>query len=165
MFKRILVPTDGSKLAEQAAHAAVELAKYMGAGVVGFVSPPPYKMRVIEDAVFAPGTLSEADFNKAVKRTTKKYLGAIEKMAREAGVEYEGYCLTREQPALGIVEAADYKLCDLICMGSHGRSGLVQIFLGSVTTKVLSMCTLPVLVHRVTRPSPKKAKRGALKSR
>ena len=68
MFKRILVPTDGSRLSQQAARAVVELARNLSADVVGFVATPEDKMRVIEDAVFAPGTLSEADFSKAVKR-------------------------------------------------------------------------------------------------
>ncbi len=68
MFKRILVPTDGSRLSQQAARAVVELARNLSADVVGFVATPEDKMRVIEDAVFAPGTFSEADFSKAVKR-------------------------------------------------------------------------------------------------
>lgn len=48
--------------------AAIELARNLRADVVGFVATPEYKMHVIKDAVFAPGTLSEADFSKAVKR-------------------------------------------------------------------------------------------------
>ena len=149
MFKKILVPTDGSGLSRQSAQAAVELARNLGAEVTGFVATPEYKMRIIEDAVFAPGTLSEADFNKAVNRSTKKYLGEIEKMAQEAGVAFGGVAATHAQPAVAIVDAADRSACDLIFMGSHGRSSIAQIFLGGVTTKVLMLSALPVMVFRL----------------
>jgi len=159
MFKKILVPTDGSRLSRQSAQAAVELARNLGAEVVGFVATPTFKMRIIDDAVFAPGTLSEADFSKAVKRNTKKFLGEIEKTARAAGVAFSGASATSEQPAAAIVDAAERYACDLIFMGSHGRSSVVQIFLGGVTTRVLSLSPLPVMVFRSGKP--KSAKRRA----
>lgn len=149
MYKRILVPTDGSKLAEDAAGAAIGLAKSMGATIVGFYALPSYEESTYETVAISPGWIPEEEFNKINERAGKKYLAAIEKMAKAAGVAYESYTLMRSHPALAIVDAADDKRCDLICMGSHGRGGLAQVFLGSVTTKVLSMCSLPVLVHRV----------------
>ena len=154
MFKKILVPADGSRLSRQSAKAAVELARNFVAGVVGFVATTEYKMRVIEDAAFAPGTLSEADFTKAVKRSTKKFLGEIEQLTRDAGVSFSGVSVTSEQPAGAIVDAADRNACDLIFIGSHGRSSIVQIFLGGVTTKVLSLSSLPVMVFRPQKPKP-----------
>lgn len=154
MFKKILVPTDGSRLSQQSAKAAVELARSLGAGVVGFVATPEYKMRVIEDAVFAPGTLSEPDFTKAVKRSAKNFLGEIEQLARDAGVSFSGASVTSEHPAGAIIDAASRNACDLIFMGSHGRSSIVQIFLGGVTTKVLSLSSLPVMVFRAQKPKP-----------
>ena len=154
MFKKILVPTDGSRLSEQSAKAAIQLARDLGAEVVGLVAEPEYRMRVIEDALFAPGTLSEADFNKAVKRSTKKFLGAIEKLAQAAGVRYYGESLASEQPAVAIVNAAGRNACDLIFMGSHGRSSVAQVFLGGVTTRVLSLSSIPVLVFRPGRSKP-----------
>lgn len=158
MFKRILVPTDGSRLSQQSAQAAIELARQLGAEVVGFVATPEYRMRVIEDAVFAPGTLSEADFTRAVKRSTKKFLGAIENLARAAGVPFRGESLTSEQPAVAIVDVADRSASDLIFMGSHGRSSVAQVFLGGVTTRVLSLTSLPVMVFRpgTTRPAARR---------
>lgn len=164
MYKRILVPTDGSELAEDAARAAVAVAKSMSASIVGFYAPPSYEESTYETVVISPGWVTEKEFNKLNKRATKKYLGAIEKMAIAAGVPYESYSLTRTHPAIAIVEAANDKSCDLICIGSHGRGALVQIFLGSVTTKVLSMCTLPVLVHRKGAPKSR-TKSAARKSR
>jgi nucleotide-binding universal stress UspA family protein len=148
MFKRILVPTDGSKLAEEAANGAVALAQSVGASIVGFYAMPTYDETAYETVVISPGWIPEEEFHKLHDRAAKKYLGAIEKIAKAAGVRCESYTRSTAHPAVAIVEAAKEKQCDLICMGSHGRGGLEQVFLGSVTTKVLSMCDIPVLVHR-----------------
>ena len=153
MFKRILVPADGSKLSRESAGAAVLLARDLGAEIVAFIATPEFKMRVIEDAAFAPGTLSEIDFNKAVKRNTKTYLGEIKLMAEAKGVPFSGVSVTSGKPAEAIVEATRQYQCDLIFMGSHGRTNIVQLFLGGVTTKVLSLSSVPVMVFR----SPKKS--------
>ena len=56
-----------------------------------------------------------------------------------------------DSAALKIVEVAEQHDCDLIFMGSHGRSGLGQLLLGSVTNKVLSHTLKPVLVHRLIK--------------
>ena len=87
-------------------------------------------------------------FGKMFTINSQKYLAALEKMAVEAGIPYESQTLTAQSAALAIVDAAKDKGCDLIFMGSHGLGALAQVFLGSVTTKVLSLCSLPVLVHR-----------------
>lgn len=84
----------------------------------------------------------------AKQSNAKKYLGEIEKMAQDAGVPFSGVSVTSEHPAVAIVDAADRHACDLIFMGSHGRSSIAQIFLGGVTTKVLSLSSLPVMVFR-----------------
>ena len=56
-----------------------------------------------------------------------------------------------DSAALKIVEVAEQHDCDLIFMGSHGRSGWGQLLLGSVTNKVLSHTQKPVLVHRLIK--------------
>ncbi len=160
MFTRILVPIDGSKLSKESAIAAVSLARNLGAEIVAFVVTPVYKMRVIEDAAFAPGTLSEVDFNRAVKRSSKTYLGEIQTMAEARGIVFTAAQVSSDKIAPAIIEAAEKHGCDLIFIGSHGRSNLVQIFLGGVTTKVLSLSSIPVMVYRSPK---KKAKRAAAK--
>ena len=57
--------------------------------------------------------------------------------------------VTNFNVADGIVDAAQTHGCDLIFMGSHGRSGLSRLLLGSVTAKVLSLAHVAVLVYRV----------------
>ncbi len=145
MFKKILIPTDGSPLSTESAVAAMALAKALSASVVGFYACPPYRLQPFEDF---PGISPENEFDERCKRNAENFLGALAEIARESGVKFVGHTLTTEQPAVGIVEAANNTLCDLICIGSHGYGGLTQLFLGSVTTKVLSLCDIPVLVYR-----------------
>lgn len=93
-------------------------------------------MRVIEDAAFAPGTLSESDFTKAVKRNTKKYLGEIEQMAKVLAVPFSGVPVTSENPAQAIVDAAAQYGCGLLCTRPHRRGAITQLLLSGVATWV-----------------------------
>ena len=68
--------------------------------------------------------------------------------AEAAGAAYESYWMISLAPWEAIVEAARKKKCDLIFMGSHGRTGLAGIVLGSTTMKVLTHTKVPVLVTR-----------------
>jgi nucleotide-binding universal stress UspA family protein len=63
-----------------------------------------------------------------------------------AGVRCHGETIEGMQPWEAIIEYAQKKGCDLIVMGSHGRSGLASLFLGSETDDVLKHTKLPVLV-------------------
>jgi nucleotide-binding universal stress UspA family protein len=148
MFKRILVPTDGSKQAEIAAQAAVDLAALSGGSVVALHVVPSYDDAAYRTVALSPGWVTEKEFDKLNQRAAKKFLGNVEKLAQAAGVSYDGCTVKGIHTANAIVEIAESKGCDLICMGSHGRGGLAQFLLGSVTSKVLSLCSLPVLVHR-----------------
>lgn len=68
--------------------------------------------------------------------------------ARAAGVACETVTVAHEHPYKAIIETADARACDLIVMASHGRHGIAALVLGSETVKVLTHCTVPVLVHR-----------------
>ena len=151
MFKKFLIATDGSKLAEDAARGAIELAKASGAEVVGFFATPTYNLPIYNDMSFAPVMALESDFNKHTERLAKKYLGMLDALAKAAGVPFTGQFAASDQPALAIIEAARSQHCDMICMGSHGHGRVAQMLLGSVAAKVLSLCDIPVLVHRTRK--------------
>jgi nucleotide-binding universal stress UspA family protein len=72
----------------------------------------------------------------------------VTKAAKAAGIKAEVVAIAGDRPHEAIIKIAKRKKCDLIIMGSHGRSGVTGILLGSVTQKVLSHSTLPVLVLR-----------------
>ena len=147
MYRKILIPTDGSPISRKAVKHGIALAKQIGAKVVGFFSPEDYRVMLYSQFV-PPVVVTEEEFQAQAKRMAEKRLGFVEKSAKAAGVPYEGYYLPSIAAWQAIIDAATRKKCDLICMGSHGRSGLAGVVLGSQTTKVLTHSKIPVLVTR-----------------
>lgn len=145
MFKRILLPTDGSALSKRTIKKGLQFAKSHGASVVGFFSPEDYQTVLYSEYV-PPNLLSRKEFEAYAKTVAQKHLGFIERSARAAGVPYEGCYAASVTPWSAIIDTAKRRKCDLILMGSHGRSGLSGLLLGSQTTKVLTHTKIPVLV-------------------
>jgi|SRR5689334_20657421 nucleotide-binding universal stress UspA family protein len=147
MYKRILIPTDGSSVSRKAVKQGVDFAKSVGAKVVGFFSPEDY--RAIMYTEYMPAAmLSQEEFEAQAKKAAEKQLAFMQKTAATAQVPYESYWMISVAPWEAIIEAAKKKKCDLIFMGSHGRTGLASIVLGSTTVKVLTHSKVPVLVTR-----------------
>ena len=149
MFKKILIPTDGSALSAQAANAGVTFARSVGAEVVALYVGQPFAATIGFDGMAAAYAITDEDYEKASAEQAKKYLQAVVDRAETAGVKVSSESVTNFNVADGIVDAADKHECDLIFMGSHGRSGLSRLLLGSVTAKVLSLAHVGVLVYRV----------------
>lgn len=93
--------------------------------------------------------ITDEDYEKAAAEQAEKYLKQIVDRAHTAGVKVESRAVSNFNVADGVVQAAADTGCDLIFIGSHGRSGLSRLLLGSVTAKVLSLATTAVLVYRV----------------
>lgn len=150
MYQKILITTDGSAVSRHTACAGVELARQLGARVLVLYAAPPYQYPVYAEVV-PPAYPSEDDYLAHMQRIGDDHTSAIVRVAREAGLESDGMTVFADSAATAIVEAADRHNCDLIFIGSHGRSGWGQLLLGSVTNKVLSHTTRPVLVHRLIK--------------
>jgi nucleotide-binding universal stress UspA family protein len=147
MYKRILVPTDGSKLSHRGVKAGVALAKALGATVVGYhaVEPPEH----IYQAIGAGARPSQVDaIDRQLREQGEGYLEQIRKTAAAAGVACETLVTNPTAPWQGIIEAARSKRCDAICIASHGRGFIASALLGNVAHKVLTHSKLPVLVCR-----------------
>lgn len=144
------MPTDGSPRAEHAARAAIELARYLDAAIVALYVYKPLKTVQTDPFTVIPLDLSERDYVNKQKETAKAILEVIDIAAREAGVRRTLKVVEDESPARAIVAAAKSPdaPCDLVFIGSHGRGVIAQTILGSVTTKVQAMCSVPVLVYR-----------------
>ena len=142
MFKKILVPTDGSQLAHKAAEFAAELAKTQGARVVGLfvIDPFPYIGIGEASAVGLQAYLAEAQV------AAVQALDDVRKSCETHEVGFDGDTIERNVIHEGILETAAAEGCDLIVMGSHGRKGVQALILGSVAQKVLTHSKLPVLV-------------------
>ena len=143
MYRNILIATDGSQLATDAAKEAIALAKSLGSKVTAVkITEPPYGYDANIPANAQPGIVQVA------RQEAKSILAAIADAARAAGVGCETVHVEKGPPYLSIIETAQAKSCDLIVVGSHGRSGVEALFLGSHTLKVLAHSKIPVLVCR-----------------
>lgn len=148
-FDSILAPTDGSALSIAAALKAVELAKRLDARIVAFHSIPVYQYPVYLDGIPFEYP-SEADYETQCRAIAERYLGVIVKAAQAQGVSVGTRIEFNSAPAQAIVDAAKRENCAFIFMGSHGRSGLSRVFLGSVALKTLTLAAMPVMVDRST---------------
>ena len=149
MFKRILIPTDGSALSAKAANKGVCFARQIGAEVVALYVTQPFAATVGFDGMAAAYAITDEDYDKTAAEQAQKYLKAVLDRADTAGVKARGKAVSNFNVADGLVQAAEEEHCDLIFIGSHGRSGLSRLLLGSVTIKVLSLAKTAVLVYRV----------------
>ncbi len=148
MIQTILLPIDGSELAHKAAQDGIRLAQAVGAAAIGLFVTEPYQTIFVypgDVPLIYPG---KAEYEKIVNREAQKHLDALAQAARAAGVAWKQLVVSARPAATAIVAAAKRQTCDLIVMGSHGRGGLGQLLLGSVTNRVLATCCVPVLVHR-----------------
>jgi len=150
MYQKILITTDGSKVSQHTACAGVTFAQQMGAEVLALFVAPEYQYPVYVE-IIPPSYPSEEEYIDQMRRTGQDYMGSIMRKAQEAGLKHACMTAFSDAAALKIVDVAEEQQCDLIFMGSHGRSGWGQLLLGSVTNKVLSQTSRPVLVHRLIR--------------
>jgi nucleotide-binding universal stress UspA family protein len=144
MFKRILVPTDGSDLSDKAIAAAIDLARTLKAGVIGMTTLEPYSYSNLSE--YRPETLD--DYEARMDQAGAERLGRIADAAARAGVSVETVSVKSFSPYEAIIDTAKDKNCDLIVMASHGRRGLNAVLLGSETQKVLTHSSIPVMVYR-----------------
>jgi nucleotide-binding universal stress UspA family protein len=147
MYKAILVPTDGSDLANKAVKEAAMLAKAGGARLVLFhaVRPRPQPLYAEGIAVPYPPVHSE-EGRKQLEAEAQAVLAAAAKQAGDCPLEWD-FAIS-ERPHQAIVDSAAKHECDLIAMASHGYGGFTGLILGSETQKVLANCKVPVLVVR-----------------
>jgi len=145
MFKTILVPTDGSPLADKAVETAIVFARETGAKLVAISVAEPYPFSPLSERAM----LDDASvFETGTRDAAKIYVKKVADTARAAGVDCETVVALSGSPYREIVDAAENMKCDAIFMASHGRQGLTRLFVGSETQKVLAHTELPVLVVR-----------------
>lgn len=145
MYKKILVPTDGTEFAEKAIKYAVDLAKTVSAEVVGVTVTPPFQVVAVEGVMISQ---TPDDYDRWAKTTAEKRLAPLKAACKAGGVACQAAHIETFQPYEGIIEAAKKHGADLIVMASHGRRGVSALILGSETQKVLTHSTVPVLVVR-----------------
>jgi len=150
MYRKILIPTDGSAFSSTVARAGVEFASQIKAEIMGLYVAPEYQYPVYVE-VIPPTYPSEEEYQASMRKAGESYLAKIREAAEAAGLNFSGFVSFSDATAREIAHTAEQHHCDLIFMGSHGRSGWGQLLLGSVTAKVLSICQIPVLVQRLKK--------------
>ena len=148
MISKILVPIDGSKMSHAAAKYAVELAKQTGASLT--LLSVIDKRFIVEQAVSAsasPTHLRES-VEDYMKQSAQAATDGIAKVCERHRIPYKAVMRTGH-PVEEIVKEAARSKADLIVMGSHGKSALKAVILGSVTYGVLHKETkIPLLIVR-----------------
>lgn len=134
MFQRILVPLDGSPLAEAALAPATALAERFGAGLL--------LVRTILVHVFPGADPGPAQL--AALREAQKYLDSIANRVRKTGIAVRT-AIPYDAPAIGIADQAEFRHVDLIVMSTHGRKWPDTLLHPSVTMGVLEHTNAPIL--------------------
>ncbi|MFC5499401.1 universal stress protein [Caenimonas terrae] len=146
MFKHILLATDGSAASDHAARLAVTLAREQHARLTAVYVVDPYPYLGIGEA--NPMGLNA-------------YLSAARDHAAAAHAKVMALCNDKDKPVdlqlrliedagavVGILKTAQDEGADLIVAGSHGRTGIEKLMLGSVAAKLATLSPLPVLISR-----------------
>ncbi len=150
MYRKILITTDGSAVSRMTACAGVSFAQQMGAEVLALFVAPEYQYPIYVE-IIPPSYPSEDEYRAAMERAGREHTQSIVDACARKNVPCHSITAFADSAALKIVDVAERNDCNLIFIGSHGRSGWGQLLLGSVTNKVLSHSKLPVLVHRLLK--------------
>ena len=146
MFKHILIATDSSSASEHAATLAVGMARTHNAKltVVYVVDPYPYM------GIGEINPMGYQAYTAAAQQQAAQAHALVEKLCTEGDkpIELQVRLIEDVGAASGIVQTAEIEGADLIVLGSHGRSGIARLMLGSVSTKVVAESKVPVLVTR-----------------
>ena len=144
MFKRILVPTDGSDITAKAVDTAIALAQQLGAELLTVSVKEPFPYSAISEMQPTP----PQEFFDAQERIAGQRVAAVVAQSRAAGIACQSHTVEALHPWEAIIEHARRLDCDLLVMASHGRRGVSALLLGSETQKVLTHSKVPVLVVR-----------------
>ena len=148
MYKRILVPTDGSPISSAAADGAIQLARACGSELIAFsvATPHAYSGGAVGGLVSGAGPQVDLLLEQA-----ERLAAGVAERAQAAGVPCTTLTTYSLSPGEAIVDAARDRNCDLIVMGSHGIRGLTRLIVSSVTQHVLAYSEVPVTVFRPAR--------------
>lgn len=147
-FRRVLHPTDFSPASEPAFERAVALARQNRAplALVHVLEPPPV---VLEDSFLSARAFQRMGAD--ARQRARARLRALAARARQGGVRATSAVLDGI-PFEEIVRAARRIRADVIVIGTHGRTGLARLFLGSVAERVVGTAACPVLTVAGRKP-------------
>lgn len=141
-FKNIVVATDGSRYSDLAASEAIGLAKRNGSALT-IIAVVPSELATPTDIEFTVNQrelIAEKEMHEAEKNAK-----AVKDAAQKAGLSAKAFVMSGK-PAEAIIQNAEERKADLIVLGSHGRTGVERLLMGSVAERVIVLASSPVLV-------------------
>ncbi len=141
LYKKILLPTDGSKYSDESEKHALAIAAANNAEIIA--------LSVIENSfsIGLPDTETISEVNKLLKDENLKNLKKVERLRDEEGLDVKIRTLVKEgSPAKAILETIEEEEIDLVVMGSSGKSGIDKFLMGSVAEKVVKSAKCCVLI-------------------
>jgi len=142
MFKRILVPTDGSDITAHAVDTAIQLAKVHGAQLLTLSVMEPFPYSAVSEIQPVP----PQEFIDAQVRVAQQRVESVCATAAAQGLSCQAHTIEALHAWEAIVDHAKAENVDLIVMASHGRKGFAALLLGSEAQKVLTHIETPVLI-------------------
>jgi nucleotide-binding universal stress UspA family protein len=142
MYKKILIPLDGSDLAKLALAQAEKLAKTFDAEIILFQVVP------FMPIYGSPELVTPLIVDEKQKEAAEKYLANLTEELKKKGLKVSAMVRTGQQVAVEIIDFAKESGVDLIVMCTHGRSGISRWVLGSIAHKVLTRAETPILLVR-----------------
>lgn len=146
MYKRILVPVDGSDTSNKALVAALQLARESGGRV--------RLIHHVDELAYVTGFEYTGQVLEAAQKAGAKALDDAMAIAQASGVPAEGKLIDVAGERLGEVVADQARAweADLVVVGTHGRRGINRLVLGSGAEEVLRLAPVPVLAVRSAEP-------------
>ncbi len=142
MYKKILVPLDGSELAKKALDEAEGLARCFNAEIILF------EVVQFMPIYGSPELVTPLIVDEKQKAFAEKYLAELVENLQKKGLKASAIVKTGQQVPAEIIDFAKENGADLVVMCTHGRSGISRWFLGSVALRVLTRAETPVLLIR-----------------
>ena len=141
LYKRILLPTDGSKYSDKSEKHALALAAANNAEIIA--------LSVVENSfsLNLPDSDTISEVNQLLKNETEKNLNKVERLRDEEGLDVKITKKVAEgSPARVILETIESEDIDLVVIGSSGKTGFDKFLMGSVAEKVVKSAKCSVLV-------------------
>ncbi len=146
----VLVPLDGSRLAEQALPLGLSIARHTGRELLVLrVVPVPTQTALAETG----GVFPVEEMLETMRERARDSLGQVEERLKGYGVPVQGIVVTARTAAEGVAEVADEHHAGYVVMATHGYTGLSRWALGSVTDRVLHLTRRPLIIVRPSEVS------------
>lgn len=149
MYKRLLIAVDEDAVSRAAVVEGLTLARVLGAEVLFFHVLPTYQVPLSGADVMPLAPLDVRAHERYVHERAGRVLAEAAALAKSHDVPSRGVLGHGDDPAACVAQAAQEHHCDMLVVGSHGRTALQRLVLGSMAASLLPLAPMPMLVCKV----------------